>query len=147
MIINDTNYRVDLTYIDNIKYLIFTNLFFSNLYENNTYIQDLTEIISKHIDCLSIDFSKTNYMFIIKIKKTSMKKIRGFSHEPNFYYQIISEIFDEFIHKNENVILSILSQNYSDPERALQYLYSNTYILANFCHVSSITDNMLTIKL
>mgnify|MGYP003299239855 CR=1 FL=1 len=142
MRIEKTNYETSLVDINNIRYLLFRNL-----YGNTAFIQSLTEIITRNIDCLGIDYSASEYTFTIRIKKTTMRKMYGFYHDPNFYYSIIPNIFKEFIETHEPIIISILREKYADPFNIIQKLYMDHYTLSNLCHVSCISDNILVIKL
>ena len=76
-----------------------------------------------------------------------MRKIHGFSHNPEFYYQFTSNIFKEFISTHEQKMLQVLKSRYEDPHQVLNYIYSNPYIMANLCHVTCIADNIIVIKL
>ena len=143
MIIDKVNYSTNLIDIQNIRYLLFTNL-----YGNEAYINSLTGIISKHIDCLNIEYSPITYTYTIKIKKTAMRKNHGFDHNPNYYYQIIPNIFREFLQTNQTAIMSVLSQKYANCQDIMNSLiYSDYYCIANLCQVSCIADNILIIKL
>lgn len=142
MFIENKQYKTDLVDIHNLRYLLF-----SHLYSNPAFIQNLTDIISRNIECLSVEYSPSKYMFTIKIKKTSMRKFHGFDHNPNFYYQLIPNIFLEFIKTNEQIILECLRERYDNPIDIINQLYANPYILSNICQVSCIADNILVIKL
>ena len=142
MFIDNVNYRTDLTDIQNIRYLLFLNL-----YGNEAYINSLSEIIAKHIDCLSIDYNNYTYTFTIKIKKTAMRKYHNFDHSPNYYYQIIHNIFKEFINNNIYIISNILKSKFSNPQEVIDKFNSELYCIENLCHVSCIADNILIIKL
>lgn len=142
MFIHGQSYQTELSNINNIRYILFTNF-----YSNPMYIESLKSIITKHIDCLSIDYDPVRYTFTIKIKKTSMRKVNGFSHESIFYHNIISSIFEEFLKTHERDVLNILSCRYPEPGSALQYIYSMPGFLANLCLVSCMQDNIVCIKL
>lgn len=142
MFIENKQYKTDLVDIHNIRYLLF-----SHLYSNPVFIQNLTDIISRNIECLSVEYSPSKYTFTIKIKKTSMRKFHGFDHNPNFYYQLIPNIFLEFIKTNEQMVLECLRERYDNPIDIINQLYANPYILSNICQVSCIADNILIIKL
>lgn len=142
MFIENKQYRTDLIDINRLRYLLFTNF-----YGKMEYIQKLTEIINKNIDCLGIDYCSRNYTFTVKIKKTAMRKQHKFRHNPGFYYQIIPNIFSEFIKMNEQDVISVLGTVYDDPYTVVQYLYNNPMMLCNLCYVSCISDNIIFIKL
>lgn len=142
MFINNHSFETNLGCVNNIRYL-----FFTNLYCDNSIIKKLTDVISKHIECLSIEYSYTRYTFTIKIKKTAMRRIYGFKQDPNFYYKKIPDIFTEFIKTNEDSVLSALSKSYENPHEILSYLYNNPNIMSNLCIVSCIADNIVCIKL
>jgi hypothetical protein len=142
MYIDDRDYRTDLASVNNIRYL-----FFVYLYNDPAYIESLKDIITRHIDCLSIDYEPTEYAYVLKIKKTAMRKIHGFNNDPTFYYPIIDEIFREFMNTHRDKIVSILSIRYDDPNEAFNSVLDKDYTMANMCFISCISDNMVYIKL
>ena len=142
MRIGQNDYKIDLTDIQNIRYLLFTNL-----YGNIVYINSLKEIISRYIDCLSIDFDSSSYKFTIKIKKTSMRKNSGFENDPNYYYRILPNIFYDFIQSNKEMICQIFDHNMDNGEEIINSLCNQTYCLSNLCQVTCMGDNIVNIKL
>lgn len=142
MIIDNRSYPTDLVDVNNVRYLLFTNL-----YSDANALAGLAEIISKHIECLSIDYNASTYTFTIKIKKTAMRRLHGFKHDPNFYYQAIPDIFFDFITANQEKVLKALACTYANPTEVLNSIYVNKFIMANLCHVSCISDNIIVIKL
>lgn len=142
MIIDKHSYETDLTLVNEIRYILFTKV-----YNDITSIKSLTDVISHSIDCLSIEYDHMSYTFTIKIKKTSMRKIHGFNHNPNFYYAVVSDIFKLFLDMNENTIVDALSVKFTDPIAIFVNLLHSPSKLSNLCHVSCISDNIIVIKL
>lgn len=145
MFIGSTQYQTNLVDVNTMRYLLCTNF-----YCDPNMIANLKEIICRNIECLGIEFSITDYSYIVKIKKTVMRKLKGFDHNPSYYYQtIIPKIFKEYISTHEHIILQALRNMYpdKDPYQVLRHIYSNEAIMANLCHVTCISDNTLVIKL
>lgn len=142
MVNENTQYQNDIIDINKIRYILF-----ENFYSNFDYIKVLTDIISRYIECLSIDYSTTTFTYTIKIKKTAMRRLHGFVHDPIFYHSKVADIFREFIHANEYEISLVMMKQYEEPLKVLNYIYNNPVLLANLCHVSCIADNILVIKL
>ena len=142
MFIDNKPYPSNLTDVDNMRYILN-----NTLYKDTNAIESLKQIITRYIDCLGIEFSPVNFTFTIKIKKTAMRKMSGFKHMSDYYYQTIPNIFREFISSHEQNVLQGLRTIYPDPYSALQYYYNNISILANLCHLTCISDNIVIIKL
>lgn len=145
MFIGGNQYQTNLVDVNSVRYLLCTNF-----YSNPNMIASLEEIIRRNIECLGIEFSAADFSYIVKIKKTAMRKFRGFDHNPSYYYQaIIPKIFKEYISTHEQFVLQALRHAHPDknPYQVLQYIYSNEVIMANLCHVTCISDNTLVIKL
>lgn len=146
MVVNNKQYDVNLSDINSLRYLLFTNF-----YSDERYIAQLLNIIQANIESLDISFDQQFFTITVKIKKTAMRKMPKFKHEPNYYYAPIQNIFKTFIQSNEVLVRTILSRNLdNDMGRAnayLNYVYSTPGILANLCHVSCMADNILVIKL
>lgn len=143
MFINDKSYSTNLPDTHSIRYILFLK------YYNTVYIEKLKEIISKYIDCLSIDYDSYKYSFIVKIKKTSMRKLHGprFTHQPTSYYPIISEIFFNFINEIKDGLKNELMTLNQDPLIVDRLLTSDGTKLNNLCHITCISDNILIINL
>lgn len=143
MFINNNQFDVELATVNNIRHLIFTNL-----YTDVRYIQDLMNIISRHIDSLGSEFDPRSYTITVNVKKTAIRKTYGarFRHEPNFYYQFISEIFKEFFNLHKQRIIEIFSTVYQDPYTVFEQITTDA-VIANLCHVTCLSDKILVIKL
>lgn len=122
-------------------------LFFSKFYNDSNYILELLEIIRNIFDPISIEFDGTKYAYYIKIKKTSMRKLKGFAHVPEFYYtNFINKIISAFICNHMSDITRSLT-NISDPNYFMVRLLNDAYAMASLCNVTCISDNILIIKL
>ena len=146
MNVNNKQYDINLTSINTLRYLLFTNF-----YSDRNYIDQMLNIIQANIECLDINFDPQFFTVTVKIKKTAMRKMPKFKHEPNYYYMPIQNIFKQFIQANEVLVHAYLSRTLGDDMTAAQsylnYLYATPSILANLCHVSCMADNILVIKL
>ena len=146
MNVNNKQYDINLTSINTLRYLLFTNF-----YSDRNYIDQMLNIIQANIECLDINFDPQFFTVTVKIKKTAMRKMPKFKHEPNYYYMPIQNIFKQFIQTNEVLVRAYLSRTLGDDMTASQsyliYLYATPSFLANLCHVSCMADNILVIKL
>jgi|GEM_PF-2225680 len=146
MNVNNKQYDINLTSINTLRYLLFTNF-----YSDRNYIDQMLNIIQANIECLDINFDPQFFTVTVKIKKTAMRKMPKFKHEPNYYYIPIQNIFKQFIQANEVLVRAYLSRTLGNDMTAAQsylnYLYATPSILANLCHVSCMADNILVIKL
>lgn len=142
MYIADQNYQTDLTMINKFRYSLFIHF-----YNNPTYIDALTKIIARHIDALYVDYDSIRYVFTIKIKKTSMRRIHGFTHNPNFYYPIIIAIFTDFIKEYISDAYRSIGHQEGEDVSILEKLFENPSLMANLCHISCISDNIIRIQL
>lgn len=114
----------------------------SHFYNNQSILVDLIETIRNTIDPVSVEFDILSYSLFIKIKKTAMKKNKGFANTPEFYYNnFIIPVFSEFIKSHYTDIAMK-----TDPDM-LTMVLSNPSVLLNICHITCISDNMLIIKL
>ena len=144
MFIENERFDTNLIDINSTRYL-----FFKYLYNDSYYIRQLMKIISENVDCLGLEYDSSNYSIVVKIKKTSMRKIYGakFMHTPNFYYQIIPKIFKEFISSNKDVVIELLGKEYEDPYKIYEKICTNYNILSNLCIVTCLSDNIIIFKL
>ena len=145
MFIYGTQYQSDIVFINDIREALF-----ATVYRDANGIASLRDIITRYIECNNIEFSYADCAFMIKIKKTAMRRMKEFYHTPNFYYRLISKIFYDLITSNEYIILDALRKvGYinPDPKLLLDDALKNPKNLANLCNVTCISDNILIIKL
>lgn len=136
------NSNLDLKDIVNLRLILF-----KKYYNNELYINTLAELISSKMECLSIEYDNVTCSFIVKIKKTAMKKSNAaFTHCPEYYYYIMSTVFYEFIKYNENVIAHELLAYMDNPYDFLNDLY-NSKAMYNICAITCINDNAVIVKL
>ena len=113
--------------IESIKYL---RVALYHLYKDTTCIFELQKYITSYIDCNSIDYNPDTFEIGLRIKKTSMKKIKDFAHKPEFYYNILINAFYDFIQANIGDII-----------------LSNKNYMSMIFNIVCINDNMIYIKL
>lgn len=137
------HYQNNLSTVNDLRYILFTNF-----YNDINKIEVLKQTIMEAIECLSIDYIPNQFSFLIKVKKTAMRKrYHGFVNNPIFYYNIIQSIFCRFVQLNENDILKILSNKYPNPNDVLLSFINNPAILTNLAMVTCMDDNVVMIKL
>ena len=117
--------------------------FNSHLYSDQAIILNLLEIMQRDINPISIEFDAVNYAFFIKIKKTNMNKTKGFNNTPEYYYNnFIIPVFLEFMNSYRNQILGVGVDPF-----LFDMVLNNPSTLLNICHVTCLSDNMVSIKL
>lgn len=143
MFIGNQEFDTDISIVNTVRQLIFTNL-----YSDPAYVQNLMTTIYKYIDCLSIEYDPNTYIITANVKKTAMRKIYGarFKHEPNFYYQFIASIFAEYFNNHKDKIIELLATVYQDPYDRFNKLVCSP-IMSNLCHITCLSDKILVIKL
>lgn len=113
-----------------------------HFYVNQTILLDLMEVMRSTIDPVSIEFDSMSFSFIVKIKKTNMKKNKGFNNTPEYYYNnFIIPVFQKFIYSHYADII-----RHTDPNM-LNNVFANPSVLLNICHVTCLSDNVFVIKL
>lgn len=145
MYINDKCYSVgnDIQDMNDIRCL-----FHSYLYNDKNYIDSLQTILERYIDILQLSYDPCNKSFVIKIKKTAMKKQSKFEHNANFYYKLIVLSFKDFLIANKNQIIQILSYKYLDCSRDVyDMLINNENYLSMMCNIVCIGTNVILINL
>lgn len=144
MFINNVQYNTDsMKNVNDIR-----NILFASVYADPSKIEMLKSIISKYISCSSIDFLNGEFSFRIRVKRTNMCKIKGFNHNPYFYYSIVPSIFSEFIRLNDgNIINYLITSGVQSPRSYLDSIYHNSAMMSNLCTISCISDNVLLFKL
>ena len=132
MYMQDHHFKTDLADINNVRYILHT-CFYNNL----SCITELESLIAGVVETLNIEFEPNEFAIYIRIKKTGMRKFHGFRQDPNFYYQIVPQIFSSFINNHRVEIISLLtSAGDVNAERNVEGLLANQQIMANLCHIT-----------
>ena len=143
MYFQDHHYKTDLADVNTIR-----NALHASIYNNPVYLAELQSLISAALEVLSIEFNPNEFAIYIRIKKTGMRKFHGFRQNPDFYYQIIPNIFASFIANHRCELINTLSNaGVSNAIMIVESLSTNNMILANLCHVTCIADNIVIFKL
>lgn len=126
------------TFVSNLR-----SIFNSRLYSDQTITLNLLETMQRTINPISIEFDALNYTFFIKIKKTNMNKTKGFSNTPEYYYNnFIIPVFLEFMNSYRDQILGVGVDPFM-----FGMVLNNPSTLLNICHVTCLSDNIVSIKL
>lgn len=129
-------YRTDLKLYHSLRdYMLY------NVYPRENCIEDIMKLISSKIDCLDIWFDTMRYEININIKKTTMRRAKGYKASSMYYYGIMNSVFKDFFELHPEFINPI-----------------NTYVgidlttfdeskFDNLCQINCIGDKNVNIKL
>ena len=137
MYINNVNYSTDLNTCQSLR-----SFMMSNVYNNIENINFIMNSIASKIDCLDIIFDPTRFEISINIKKTTMRRAKGYKADSMYYYGIVNSVFKEFF-ANHPTIANSVSQIGIE-------LYNGDNASTNFssiCQVYCIGDKSVVIKL
>lgn len=141
MYINNTSYNVDLHLVQSIRYCLLSK------YDLN-HISILEEYIKKYIPNTEIVYNSLTKSFTIKIRKTSIKKIKGYKNNVQFYYYLIGEAFNDFFKEQKEEIIKLLYDSFGDSAfYALNTCINNPKFMYNLFNAYCLADNILEIKL
>lgn len=121
--------------------LVLATKFFNKSPNSGTYIGNLVDIVSQHIDNASIEFKDNTIS--VKIRKTGMKNMYKnlFSHTSEFYSMVMSDVYFQFINNFKNDICQ-----YIDSEKVNELL-NNPICLSGLCNTFCISDNTVNITI
>ena len=134
MYIEGQLYQYHLSKINEIRFILF-----KTLYPDMNCIEELKQCIANNIETLSIDFDPSDFSFTVKIKKTAMRRIKGFNHSPIFYYSLINNVFVQFINENKERIRA----QYPN----IGELTTETSLFHYLATISCFDDNIVIVKL
>lgn len=151
MFVFNTYYNVvnDLSIIQSVR-----NCLFNFIYNDINNINYLQNCIGRYIDCIDIRYDPQRFSFILKIKKTSMKKHNKFKQNSEFYYTLVQNAYLDFFREKKNDIVRAFFLGLSNSNQIISgegvyndLLLIRPNILWNLFHVSCIADNIVEIKL
>lgn len=143
MYVQDHHFKTDLADVNTIRTILHTNF-----YSNPSCISELETLIAGTIETLNVEFNPNEFAIYTRIKKTGMRKFHGFRQNPDFYYQIIPQIFATFIsnHRSE-LIYALDNAGVLNATQVVENLLFDQQRLANLCHTTCIADNIVIFKL
>lgn len=136
MYINNQNfYTANLKYYQNIRdYMVL------NMYPRPGVVDEIINLISSKIDCLDISFDSMRYEINIAIKKTTMRRAKGYKASTMYYYGIMNSVFRDFFTNHPEYFTHMkLNVNGIGEDSIINF--------DNICQVNCIGDKYVTIKL
>lgn len=136
MYINSISYMADLIMRQQFKKAMQNTIY-------PKYLGEIGNLINNKVDCLDVVCQQCPpYFFEIRItiKKTTMRRCKGYSADSLYYYNLMNEVFDEFFTNNPEAARSI-SAIYG---LSVEWLYHN---FTGLCDVNCIGDKLVTIRL
>ena len=136
MYVNGISYPTNLVMYQSLRdYMIL------NVYCRQDCVQDIMNLIANKIDCLDINFDSMRYEININIKKTTMRRAKGYKASSMYYYGIINSVFRDFfeIHPEFKAAAQACT--------GIDLLNFDESKFDNICQIHCIGDKAVIIKL
>lgn len=134
MYVNNSNYSVNLKMYHSLRdYMIF------NIYPREEMIKEIISLIESKIDCLGISFDTMRYEINISIKKTTMRRAKGYKASSMYYYGVMNSVFKDFFTNHPEIINKV--------NMYVQDNINNFNAFNNICQIVCIGDRSVTVKL
>lgn len=130
--------------IKNIK--LFLHSFIYNKY-NFPIINDILKQISMSFNLFNINYEDSNKSIQIKIKKTDMKKSNSFTHDSQFYYSILNNIFCNIFTEHKDLLRKELANLKLDKNIYKLDLLTNPDMIGLIFNITTLLDNIIIIYL
>ena len=95
MYINNQNYPTSFN-----SYYKLRELMMTNVYNSIGNINTIINLIASKIDCLDISYDATRFTICINIKKTTMRRTKGYNASSMYYYGVMNSVFTDFLSSN-----------------------------------------------
>ena len=133
MYIHETQYNTPLN-----KYHKLREFMLTQVYSNIGNVQYIMNLILSKIDCLDIEYDSTRFTICINIKKTTMRRAKGYKASSMYYYGIMNSVFTDFF--NNNPYIAAGAMNWvGSPINDMEY--------SNLINVYCIGDKAVEIRL
>lgn len=117
------------------------------IYSDTNMINNLKDIILNEIPCITINYNEMQKSFTLKIKKSSLRKIKGYNHETLFYKMVVNNVMHKFLTFNKNIIYNKMISIYRDQSQNLYNFIDSEDMAANLCRIECYNDNLIKITL
>ena len=133
MYIHETQYNTPLN-----KYHKLREFMLTQVYSNMDNVQYIMNLIGSKIDCLDITYDAARFTICINIKKTTMRRAKGYKASSMYYYGIMNSVFTDFFNNNPHI--AVAAKNWiSSPINDMEY--------NNLINVYCIGDKAVEIRL
>lgn len=109
-----------------------------NVYSNQFFIDKIVELIRNRIDCISITYDANRYAICINIKKTTMRRAKGYEASSMYYYGIMNSVFKDFFTMHPDIVNNAIKHS-GNAVADMHY--------ENLCQVYCIGDKSVEIRL
>ena len=75
-----------------------------NVYNHIELVNEIMNLISSKIDCLDIAFDPSMFEININIKKTTMRRAKGYKVSCMYYYGLMNAVYKEFFNNHPEII-------------------------------------------
>lgn len=133
MYINEQNFATNFD-----AYYKLRDFMIHQIYNNMDNINTIINLISSKIDCLDINYDATRFTICISIKKTTMRKAKGYNASSIYYYGVMNSVFSDFFNSNPYIIAAA-SNWVGSPIHGMKF--------ENICQVYCIGDKAVEIRL
>lgn len=82
------------------KYHKLREFLLTRVYSNIGNVQYIMDLIGSKIDCLDISYDATRFTICINIKKTTMRRAKGYKASSIYYYGVMNSVFNDFFTNN-----------------------------------------------
>lgn len=136
MYIQNVNYRTQIDALQKARYIMIA------IMANPTYRQTILDLIANKVDCLGIYYDEDRHEINITVKKTTMKRAKGYKPNTMYYYGIMSMVFGDFFANNPDIIMQMQMNTGID----LYGITSQNFTGLSFCEVYCIGDKSVNIR-
>lgn len=130
-----TNNKIDTIY--KLKHILH-----KYIYSDQNIIASYLDALQQSIDPFNINIDSDLNIYI-KIKKSNMRKLDGFYHDPSYYYSLVSSIFSQLIINNIDTILVNYNNEFNESVTLTEVLSYSIFLL----DIKTLLDNTIIIKL
>ena len=85
------------------KYHKLREFLLTQVYSNIDNVNTIMNLIGSKIDCLDIVYDAARFTICINIKKTTMRRAKGYKASSMYYYGIMNSVFTEFFNNNQYI--------------------------------------------
>lgn len=147
MFINNTSYTVDLRFVQTLRYRVLSCL-------TPNHMSIIESYIRRYIPCTDITYTLKGcfgfyHSFIIRIRKTDIKKIKGYKkNDVQFYYGLISKALVDLFTEQRDEIFKLLYDSYGkDATTIINICINNPEIFYGLFNAYCLADNILEIRM
>lgn len=140
------------------KILLVRNILAKYFFKRPEVQESFIRLLESNLDVIKCEYIPEQQMYVVKIKKTSIRKMPNYRPEASFYYNILGDIVRNLLAMHKTLVLTCFSTEIDKiaslypnefiirvPYLLYDDIMLNHIVLSNLMNIQCVSDNIIQI--